>query len=142
MPRSRPGAPEDRVRVQHMLDAARQGMSFVATRTREDLDRDPLLARALMHVVMEIGEAAARTSDAGRQRAPGVPWGQIVAMRHFVVHVYWGVNFDRLWKTATDELPVLVSALEAAVIAWPMPDPGPPRQQEPPGSGYRESAPN
>jgi len=121
MPRNRPGAIEDRVRIQHMLDAARQGVAFVADRTRADLDHDPMLARALMHVVMEIGEAAARTSDAGRSRVPALPWGQMVAMRHILVHVYWGVDFDRLWTTTAEELPRLIAELEAAIAGWPMP---------------------
>jgi hypothetical protein len=35
---------DDRIRLQHMLDAANEAMSFAAGRTRADLDRkgDPL----------------------------------------------------------------------------------------------------
>jgi hypothetical protein len=33
----------DRVRLQHMLDAAREALSFVREKTREDLDQDRLL---------------------------------------------------------------------------------------------------
>ncbi len=119
MPRSRPHGPADRIRYQHMIDAGHQAAQFIAGRSRTDLDKDPMLSRALMHAIMEIGEAAARISDEGRCRAPEVPWGQIVAMRHVLVHVYWGVDFDRLWKTVVDELPVLVVQLETAVVGWP-----------------------
>lgn len=105
-----------------MLDAAKQALGFISGRSRSDLDRDPMLVRALTHAVMEIGEAAARTTDAGRARAPSVPWGQIVAMRHVLVHVYWGVNRDRLWATATDDLPVLIAALSDATEPWPLED--------------------
>ena len=119
MPHSRPTGPDDRIRMQHMIDAARQAAQFVVGRTRDDLDVDAMLSRALMHAVLEIGEAAARTSDEGRQRAPEVPWGQIVAMRHVLVHVYWGVDFDRLWKTVVEELPLLVVQLDAALTDWP-----------------------
>lgn len=35
------------------------------------------------------------------------------------VHVYWGVDFDRLWKTVTEELPALLVMLEAATKDWP-----------------------
>ncbi len=40
-------------------------------------------------------------------------------MRNVLIHVYWGVDFDRLWKTVTDELPVLLAMLEAATKDWP-----------------------
>ncbi len=79
-----------------------------------------MLARALMHAILEIGEAASRTSDVGRGRAPDVPWAQIVGMRNALIHVYWGVDFDRLWKTVTEELPTLLAMLEAATKDWPL----------------------
>ena len=66
MPHSRPTGSDDRIRMQHMIDAARQAAQFVVGRTRDDLDVDAMLSRALMHAVLEIGEAAARTSDEGR----------------------------------------------------------------------------
>lgn len=82
-----------------------------------------MLLRALTNAVQEIGEAAARLSVEGRARVPGIPWGQIVAMRHVLVHVYWGVDRDRLWKTATEDVPVLLAALDGACATWPLPEP-------------------
>ena len=38
----------DRVRIHHMLDAAREALSFVEYRQREDLQRDRMLALALV----------------------------------------------------------------------------------------------
>ena len=90
MPRNRPGAPEDRIRIQHMIDAAREAIGFAEGKSRKSLDADPMLARALMHAILEIGEAAARTSEVGRGRAPNVPWAQIVGMRNVLIHVYMG----------------------------------------------------
>ena len=102
-----------------MMDAARQAIGFAEGKSRKSLDTDPMLARALMHAILEIGEAAARTSEVGRGRAPNVPWAQIVGMRNVLIHVYWGVDFDRLWKTVTEELPPLLAMLEAAAKDWP-----------------------
>jgi len=77
MPRDAERYPlDDRVRIQHMLDAAEHIVSFVEGRSRRDLDNDVMLVRALMNAVQEIGEAAARVSHAGRQRAPDVPWAR------------------------------------------------------------------
>lgn len=124
MPRERNRGPfDDRVRIEHMLHAARDAATFVRGRARADLNSDAMLLRAVWHAVQQIGEAAAHVSDAGRDRVPGIPWGQIVAMRHVLVHVYWGIDLDRLWRTATDDLPVLIAALEAACVTWPLPPP-------------------
>lgn len=77
---------------------------------------------ALLNAVQEIGEAAARVTESGRDRVPGLPWGQIVAMRHILVHVYWGVDLNQLWRAVMEDIPVLITALEAALARWPDPD--------------------
>jgi uncharacterized protein with HEPN domain len=41
-------------------------------------------------------------------------------MRHILVHVYWGVDLDQLWKVAVEDLPVLVEALRKACEGWPL----------------------
>lgn len=136
MPLKGRGGPGDRVRLQHMLDAARQARAFVAGRVRADLDTDPLLEHALHNVLQIIGEAAATVTQEGRDRASALPWGQIVAMGHILVHVYWGVDNNRVWETAPRDMPVLIAAIESAVAGWPLPGAGdsatPPTESPPP----------
>lgn len=117
------GGRNDRERLQHMLDAAADVRSYVAARRREDLDTDSMLRRALVNALQAIGEAAARVSDEGRARVPSLPWGQIVAARHILVHVYWGIDADQVWNMAVQDVPELVAALESAVVSWPLPEP-------------------
>lgn len=120
---------DDRIRIEHMREAAQDINKYISGRARADLESDSMLLRALTNAVQEIGEAAAHLSDAGRARVPSIPWGQIVAMRHILVHVYWGVDHDRLWSTATLDVPILLAALEEACRQWPLP---PPMSQPPP----------
>lgn len=101
-----------------MLSAGTAIIKFVQGRRREDLETDDMLRRALVNAVQEIGEAASRITDAGRARVPTLPWGQIVAMRHVLVHVYWGVDNEQLWNTAANEVPSMLPALEAALANW------------------------
>jgi uncharacterized protein with HEPN domain len=102
-----------------MLEAAEDALRFVENRTREDLDQDSMLLRALFQCIEVIGEAASRTTPEGRARAPDMPWREIIKMRNILVHVYWGIDRDRVWNTVRDDLPVLVVALRTALAAWP-----------------------
>lgn len=115
------GGPNDRERLQHMLDAATDVRSYVAARRREDLDTDSMLCRALVNALQVIGEAAARVSEEGRARVPSLPWGQIVAARHILVHVYWGIDADQVWNMAVQDVPAMIAALESAFASWPLP---------------------
>ncbi len=112
MPRShRSDTPDDQARLEHILLAAQQAVQFAADRNRADLNTDDMLRRALINAIQEIGEAASRLSDAGKQRVSGVPWNLIVKMRNVLVHVYWGVDLDRLWQTIQVDLPPLIEAI-------------------------------
>lgn len=117
------GGPSDRERLQHMLDAATDVRSFISGRVRRDLDTDIMLRRATVNALQVIGEAAARVSEQGRARVPTLPWGQIVATRNILVHVYWGIDADQVWNMAEQDVPGMIAALEAAFVNWPLPEP-------------------
>ena len=72
----------DVIRLEHMLDAAREAVAFIAGRTRADLDSNRMLVLAVVKSIEIIGEAASRVSEEGRATVPHLPWRQIVGMRN------------------------------------------------------------
>jgi len=107
--------PEDRVRLLHMIEAADEAMSFIAGYTLAGLESDRKTLFAVIRCIEIIGEAAARVSDATRDSAPDVPWSAIVGMRNRLVHAYFDVDADLVWKTTSVELPVLKARLQALI---------------------------
>ena len=110
---------DDEIRVRHMLDAAPEAVSFAQGRTRDDLSTDRQLVLALVKDIEIVGEAATRITEATRRSLPEVPWERIVGMRHRLVHAYFDINLDIVWKTAREELPALIAMLEAAIPPEP-----------------------
>jgi uncharacterized protein with HEPN domain len=108
----------DQPRLLHMLQAARDAVAFADGKTRADLDRDRMLLRALVNCVQEIGEAASCVTDEGRARAPDVPWPKIVGMRHILVHAYYNIDADALWRVVEQHIPSLVQELNALMTSW------------------------
>lgn len=102
----------DAIRLRHMLDAARAAMRLAQGRTRRNLDEDEGLVLALTKAIEMIGEAARHVTESAQQEAPSIPWAQIIAMRHRLVHVYFDINRDVLWRTVQDDLPTLIAHLE------------------------------
>jgi uncharacterized protein with HEPN domain len=47
-----------------------------------------------------------------RVEIPGIPWKDIIGMRHRLVHAYFDINLDVLWRTVQEDLPSLIAALE------------------------------
>ena len=105
--------PRDLVYVGHMLDMARKAVSKTESTSRETYDSDENLRLALIHLIQTIGEAARQVSREFCNNHPEIRWADIVGMRHKVVHDYLGVDEDIVWQVATEDLPKLVTSLEA-----------------------------
>jgi uncharacterized protein with HEPN domain len=105
----------DVIRLRHMLDAAREALSFIAGRSSEDLSRDRMLVLALVKEIEIIGEAASRISDESRKALPRIPWPKIIAMRNRLIHAYADVDLSIVWDTLTGALPELLRELEIAL---------------------------
>ena len=54
--------PDDESRLRHLLDAAKQAQSFMAGRTRRELDTDSMLLLAALKAIEIVGEAASKIS--------------------------------------------------------------------------------
>lgn len=86
-----------------------EGLDF--DRFRED-DRT---VDAVIKNLAVIGEAAKHVPPAIRRKYPDVPWKQMAGMRDKLVHEYFGVMFDVLWKTVRERLPQVKSNIEAVL---------------------------
>jgi uncharacterized protein with HEPN domain len=98
-----------------MLDAARDAVAFAKGRGREDLDSDRQFALALVKCVEIIGEAASQIPAEAQNEVAALPWREIIDMRHRLVHAYYDINMEILWRTICKDLPPLIQSLEQAV---------------------------
>jgi len=102
-----------------MLDFALEVREMMAGKSREELGTNRMLQLAVLLLLQRIGEAARRVSEEGREASGGVPWPQIVGMRHHLVHEYTKIDLDAVWKAATESVPDLIVALESILPAEP-----------------------
>ena len=103
---------DDLVRVRHMVDAAKEALSFVQGKTRDHLEQDRQLALSLIRLIEVVGEAAAQVTEGFQTSHPEIPWAVIVGMRNRLIHAYFDIDLDRVWDTAKDDLPLLVTQLD------------------------------
>ena len=103
---------EDRIRLQHMLDAALEIRQYVQSSKREDLDEDRKLVHSLVRLFEIIGEAASQISEEVREGVPEIPWFVIIGMRNRLIHAYFSINLDVVWKTSIEDIPLLIIELK------------------------------
>jgi uncharacterized protein with HEPN domain len=102
----------DKIRLRHMLDAAREAQLFTQGKTRESLDTDVMLLRAVSMSVGIIGEAASRITQEFRDDTPQITWQAIIGTRNFIIHAYFQIDKEILWNTLEEHIPSLIVELE------------------------------
>jgi uncharacterized protein with HEPN domain len=106
---------EDIVRLQHMLDAARKATELTEKCQCSDMDKDETLALAVVRLLEILGEAAKNVSKEYRRNYPAIPWSQIAGTRDRLIHGYFDVDIDIVWKIISTDLPPLISQLEQII---------------------------
>jgi len=106
---------DELIRLQHMLDAAREAVELVRGQAAQQIEGDRLRVLALERLFEIIGEAAAQTTDEVRARHPEIPWSRIVGMRNEIIHGYSTIDLEIVLKTVENRLPLLIRQLEAAL---------------------------
>ena len=57
--------------------------------------------------LFQIGELANGLFEEFVKEYNGIPWKQIIGMRHRIVHGYDTINLDIVWNTSVDSIPSL-----------------------------------
>lgn len=108
----------DKLLVVDMLDAIRAIEEFTA-----DIDFNAFIADrkskdAVVRNVQVLGEAANRVSVELREANPQVEWMRIIRSRHVVVHDYFGIDYEIIWRIKEVHLPPLKADLDLILAAF------------------------
>lgn len=101
---------DDLVYVRHMLHEIGE--------IKGDLkkpDRDSTVTRAVVRSIEVIGEAARNVSAVFCDRHPNIPWRKMIGMRNILIHGYFDIDYEEIWKTVEEDLPQLEKELLATL---------------------------
>ena len=70
---------------------------------------------ALIRAFEVLGEATKKIPEDFRKKYPEIPWKKMAGMRDKLIHDYWGVNVERVWKTATEDIPKLKKEIDKII---------------------------
>lgn len=105
----------DAVSVLDMLKAARKVVEYST-----GLDESSFIANsrdqdAILRQLTIIGEASKRVSQEFRTSHPEVPWRRVAGFRDVVVHDYFKVDIEEVWRIVQGDVPALIEVIEPLV---------------------------
>lgn len=101
----------DNLYLEHILEAIGKIDRYTAGLDFQKFDKNELVQDGVVRELEIIGEAAKHISEKFRTYHPAILWTDISGMRNKLIHEYFGVDAEIVWKTVTEDLPKLKSAL-------------------------------
>ena len=98
--------------IQHIMECLSNIKSFLRNRTKEEFMTNTMLSSAVIHQFMIMGEAANKVPRDFKENHPHIPWREMIATRNKLIHEYFGVDLDELWKTIEEDLSLLEKLME------------------------------
>lgn len=95
---------KDRIRLEHILAAINNVFQYTDGKTIQQLNDDTMLFYATVKNVEIIGEAAYHLTRAFCKEHPETPWNDVMRMRNILVHDYYKIRLNEVWKVVKEDL--------------------------------------
>ena len=98
--------------VNDILESIKKIENYIANLSYEDFVQDDLVRDAVLRNLEVIGEATKNIPDNIREKYPLIPWRRIIGLRNIVIHEYFGVDFENIWRIITKNIPEVKPSIE------------------------------
>jgi len=92
--------------LEDIQDSIRKIEKYARGSDFEKFSRDEQKIDAVVRNLSIIGEAVRNIPKEIKAKNPEVAWNEIKGMRNKVIHEYFGIDDEILWKTIQDDLPI------------------------------------
>ena len=101
--------------LEDILDAAEKIMSYTyKMRFKDFIDNDEAMDAVIRNFEI-IGEAAHRIPKDFKADNALIEWRQIIGFRNCIVHAYFQIDYEMVWKIKENNLPELTNSVEKLI---------------------------
>lgn len=102
----------DDLYLKHIAKAIETINEYLGENNFEQFKENKMMVDAAIRELAIIGEAANNLSDDFKNSNPQIPFRDMIDMRNFVIHEYFGVNIKTVWDTCKTDLPDLYKVIK------------------------------
>jgi uncharacterized protein with HEPN domain len=101
-----------RIFLDDIVEAARKALDYTKGYSREQFFAEKRTFEAVVLNLLFIGEATKNIPQEIRAAYPDVPWRDMAGLRDVIVHQYFALQKDVIWKVVQEDLPKLRADVE------------------------------
>lgn len=94
-----------------MAEAIRQIERYTAE-GKQKFETSELIQVWIIHHLQILGEAARGVSEVSQKNYPRIPWSKIIGFRNILVHHYFAIDPNEIWRVVIVEIPPLKKEIE------------------------------
>ena len=93
--------------LQDIINAINDIESFTVNMTFADFTKDKKTINAVVRSIEIIGEATKKIPKSLKNEYPSIPWKKMAGIRDKMIHEYFGVDLESVYKTIREDIPPL-----------------------------------
>ena len=98
--------------LKDILESIKLIEEFIANSDLSDFKKDKKTSAAVIHNIEIIGEASKQIPKDITIKHKEIPWKDMAGMRDKLIHFYFGVDYEIVWKVVKQDLPAIKSNLK------------------------------
>lgn len=98
---------DDLAFIEHILESINAIEEFSKNMNREELASNRMKQSAIVREIEIIGEAVKNVSEETKKKHKEIQWKEIAGTRDKMIHHYFGVDLDIVWRIIKDDIPTL-----------------------------------
>ena len=110
-------AARDQQRLKHIIEPIDNIFEFISDKSFADFENEKMLRFAIIKNLEIVGEAAYMITPELKLQHHEIPWEDIVAMRHILVHDYYQIKNEIVWLTIQSDLPSLKKQIGQLILS-------------------------
>jgi uncharacterized protein with HEPN domain len=99
-------------RIEDILEAIGRIADYTRDLDFESWQKDQKTIDAVIRNFEIIGEAARHVPESVQTHYPEIPWAKLKGIRNVLIHEYFGVDVEVVWKAVLQDLPGLGKMLK------------------------------
>ena len=107
--------------LRDIMDAIEKVERFTEGMDLRQFSADDKTVFAVIRALEVTGEASKKIPTAVQRQSPEMPWREMAGIRDKLIHQYFGVNLNVVWKTVQEDLPALKTPI-ARILKKVSPD--------------------